>query len=181
MPNPPTPRPAAALAAALFLALAAGLTGCGSAPAALQGAAQRALPLPPGIRVAFNHRGESRYRSPISGRWRQGDDLEALVLESIAAARQELVVAVQELSLPKVAEALVAAQRRGVRVRVVLENTYATPWSQQTPATLPPHQRRRVEQLQALGWGDAVAILQEGGVPLLDDTADGSRGSGLMH
>jgi len=174
------PRPATA-AAALPLLLAAALTGCTSAPAALQGPAARQLPLPPGIRVAFNHRGESRYRSPISGKWRQGDDLEALLLESIAAARQELVVAVQELSLPRVAEALVAAQRRGLRVRVVLENTYATPWSQLTPATLPPHQRRRVEQLRALGWGDAVAILQDGDVPLLDDTADGSRGSGLMH
>jgi len=29
--------------------------------------------------------------------------------------------------------------------------------------------------------GDAVALLQRGGVPLLDDTADGSRGSALMH
>ena len=29
--------------------------------------------------------------------------------------------------------------------------------------------------------GDAIAILQRAGVPLLDDTADGSKGSGLMH
>ena len=67
----------AALTAALLLG------GCGPAPAALSGGIPRALPLPPGIRVAFNHRGDSRYRSPVSGQWRQGDDLEALLLESI--------------------------------------------------------------------------------------------------
>jgi phosphatidylserine/phosphatidylglycerophosphate/cardiolipin synthase-like enzyme len=38
-----------------------------------------------------------------------------------------------------------------------------------------------VEQLRTLGQGDAVDILLRGGVPLIDDTADGSRGSGLMH
>ena len=157
------------------------LGGCGPAPAALSGGSPRALPLPPGIRVAFNHRGDSRYRSPVSGQWRQGDDLEALLLESIREARQEILVAVQELSLPAVAEALVERHRRGVRVRVVLENLYSTPWSQQHPVDLPPHQRQRQQQLAALGNGDAVAMLQRAGVPMLDDTADGSRGSGLMH
>jgi phosphatidylserine/phosphatidylglycerophosphate/cardiolipin synthase-like enzyme len=68
-----------------------------------------------------------------------------------------------------------------VRVKVVLENTYSTPWSEQHPADLSPHQRRRRDQLAALDQGDAVAILRRGGVPLLDDTADGSAGSGLMH
>jgi phosphatidylserine/phosphatidylglycerophosphate/cardiolipin synthase-like enzyme len=161
--------------------IAAALAGCGAAPAGLGGSAPRALPLPPGIQVAFNHRGVSRYRSPVSGHWRQGDDLEAMLLASIAAAREEILVAVQELSLSRVAEALVAARARGVRVQVVLENTYAEPWSRLHPADLSPHQRRRVEQLRALGQGDAVDLLLRGGVPLIDDTADGSRGSGLMH
>jgi len=75
----------------------------------------------------------------------------------------------------------VEAQRRGVTVRVVLENGYSTPWSAQHPIDLEPHQRHRVAQLQALGQGDAVAILQRQKVPLIDDTADGSAGSGLMH
>ncbi|MFM7312833.1 MAG: phospholipase D-like domain-containing protein [Cyanobium sp.] len=141
----------------------------------------RLLPLPPGIQVAFNHRAEQRYRSPISGLWRQGDDLEALILRGIRQARSEVLVAVQELSLPAVAEALVASQRHGVKVHVVLENGYSAAWSEQHAADLVPHQRQRVEQLRALGHGDAVAILRRGGVPLLDDTADGSAGSGLMH
>ena len=165
----------ASLSAALLLA------GCGSATALRLAQPAPQLPLPAGIRVAFNHRAEHRYRSPISGQWRQGDDLEALLLEAIAEARTQILLAVQELSLPRIATALVERQRQGVQVQVVLENTYSSPWSRQEPAALPPHQRRRVEQLRALGLDDAVAILQQGGVPMLDDTADGSAGSGLMH
>jgi phosphatidylserine/phosphatidylglycerophosphate/cardiolipin synthase-like enzyme len=170
------------------------LQGCTS-PGQLVGQKAPALPMPEGIRVAFNHRAEAAYRSPISGQRRSGDDLEALVLEAIAGARQELLVAVQELSLPRVAEALAAKHRAGVRVQVVLENTYSTPWSQEHEAELTPHLRHRHHQLKALAdqngdgqlsaserdQGDAVAILQRAGVPLLDDTADGSAGSGLMH
>ncbi|MCP9816264.1 phospholipase [Synechococcus sp. GreenBA-s] len=176
------------------LLLVPGLAGC-SATGRLSGASPDPLPLPPGITVAFNHRAEARYRSPISGQWRSGDDLEALLLEAIRSARRELLVAVQELSLPAVAEALVERQRAGVTVRVVLENTYSQPWSEQHDAELNPHLRQRKQQLMALAdrnhdgvlsgderqRGDAVAILKRAGVPLLDDTADGSAGSGLMH
>ncbi|MBD2423864.1 phospholipase [Cyanobium sp. FACHB-13342] len=160
--------------------LAAVISGC-SAEAQLLGQPARPRPLPEGIELAFNHRETSRYRSPITGQWRQGDDLEAFVLASIRAARREILVAVQELSLPQVAEALEARHREGLTVKVVLENTYSTTWSQEHPADLAPNQRTRHEQLKALGWGDAVAILQRAGVPLIDDTADGSAGSGLMH
>jgi phosphatidylserine/phosphatidylglycerophosphate/cardiolipin synthase-like enzyme len=161
-------------------ALALALAGC-QGEAALLGSAPAPLPLPEGITVAFNHRSGSRYRSPVHNRWRQGDDLEVVLLEGIRSAQQELLVAVQELSLPGVARALVARSREGVRVRVVLENTYSAPWSEQHPADLDPRQRHRQAQLRALGGGDAVAILRDGGVPMLDDTADGSAGSGLMH
>jgi phosphatidylserine/phosphatidylglycerophosphate/cardiolipin synthase-like enzyme len=174
----------AALSVALPLMLPVLLAGCAPSKARIEGAPAADLPLPPGIQVAFNQRANQRYRSPISGHWRQGDDLEALILTAIQGAQREILVAVQELSLPRVAEALVAAQRRGLRVAVVLENTYSTPWSSlnlHDQAALEPHQRIRVAQLAALGHGDAVAILQQGGVPLIDDTADGSRGSGLMH
>ena len=174
----------AALSVALPLMLPVLLAGCAPSKARIEGAPAADLPLPPGIQVAFNQRANQRYRSPISGHWRQGDDLEALILTAIQGAQREILVAVQELSLPRVAEALVAAQRRGLRVAVVLENTYSTPWSSlnlHDQAALETHQRHRVAQLTDLGQGDAVAILQQGGVPLIDDTADGSRGSGLMH
>jgi len=151
--------------------------------------------MPQGIRVAFNQRAEASYRSPISGERRAGDNLEELLLQTIREARQELLVAVQELSLPRVAEALAERQRAGLRVRVVLENTYSTPWSAEHEAELSPHLRHRHRQLMALAdanhdgqlsaqeraSGDAVAILQRAGVPLIDDTEDGSAGSALMH
>jgi phosphatidylserine/phosphatidylglycerophosphate/cardiolipin synthase-like enzyme len=171
-----SPRHPFAWASLVALALA----GC-SADAQLLGQSAQPKPLPKGIELAFNHAETSRYRSPINGQWRQGDDLEAFVLASIQSARREILVAVQELSLPKLAEALAAKHREGLTVKVVLENTYSSPWSKEHPADLAPHQRNRHEQLKALGWGDAVAILQQAGVPLIDDTADGSAGSGLMH
>jgi phosphatidylserine/phosphatidylglycerophosphate/cardiolipin synthase-like enzyme len=165
-----------------WLALVSALliSGC-HARAGIEGRAPAALPWPAGIEVAFNHRVTARYRSPINGQWRQGDDLEALVLQSIERAQRQILVAVQELSLPRVAEALVRRRRQGLDVRVVLENTYSTSWSQQHDSDLNPHLRRRNQQLRQLGWGDAVLLLQQGGVPMIDDTADGSAGSGLMH
>jgi phosphatidylserine/phosphatidylglycerophosphate/cardiolipin synthase-like enzyme len=154
--------------------------GC-SAQAQLIGQPPAKLPLPEGISVAFNHNTNSRYRSPVDGQWRQGDDLEAFVLQGIADAQEEILVAVQELTLPRIAEALVARRRQGLRVRVVLENTYSTPWSEQHPADLTPRERHRQAQLQALGGPDALMVLRRGGVPVIDDTANGSAGSGLMH
>ena len=104
-------------------------------------------------------------------------------------------MAVQELSLPAIAQALAQQHQRGVQVKVVLEHLYSQPWSGEHDAALTPHQRQRKRQLLALAdrngdgqlsenerqQGDAIAILQRAGVPLLDDTADGSKGSGLMH
>ena len=189
----PLPRVSALIG--LPLMAAALLQGCGSSAGRILGQAPPPLPLPEGITVAFNHREDKHYRSPISGEQRNGDNLEALLLSSINSARRELLVAVQELSLPQLAEALAEQHRRGVSVKVVLENSYSTPWSDQHEAELSPHLRQRHRQLMALAdrngdsnlsaeerqRGDAVAILQRAGVPLLDDTADGSRGSGLMH
>ena len=167
-------------AAAALVAAALALGGC-QGVARLSGSPPSPGPLPAGISVAFNHNENQRYRSPINGQWRRGDNLEAFILEGINGAKHEILVAVQELSLPRVAEALARRHRDGLTVRVILENTYSTPWSQEHPADLSHHQRTRHTQLEALGWGDAVAMLQRQGVPLIDDTADGSKGSGLMH
>ena len=56
----------------------------------------------------------------------------------------------QELSAPTIADALIAAQRRGVTIHVILENNYSTPWTEQTPNQLKPHQRQRWYQLEQL-------------------------------
>jgi phosphatidylserine/phosphatidylglycerophosphate/cardiolipin synthase-like enzyme len=179
---------------ALLLALTL-VQGCGSQAGRLVGAGPAPLPLPDGIQVAFNHRADRHYGSPIHAEARNGDNLEALVIRGIEAAEQEILVAVQELSLPAIAEALVRQHRRGVTVKVVLENTYSTPWSEQHEAELDGHARQRRLLLMELAdrnrdgkvsleerqRGDAVSILTAADVPWLDDTADGSKGSGLMH
>ena len=168
--------------------------GC-SQPGELLGQAADDLPQPNQIHVAFNHRDGGRYRSPIDGQWRNGDNLEQMVIDAIDAAETDCFVAVQELSLPAIAAALVRAQQRGVDVRVVLENSYSTPWSRLHESDLTKHGRQRLQRLRRLAdsdgngsinaneeqQGDALALLDRGSVPRIDDTEDGSKGSGLMH
>ena len=189
----PRPRPLKAGVTATA-ALSLLLLSC-SKPGEVVGPAREPLAMPNGITLHFNHRDSSRYRHPLTGEWRNGDDLEQALIAQIESAKHELLVAVQELSLPAVADALVKASQNGVKVHVVLENTYSTPWTELHPTDLPAHGRQRLNQLQTLAdrnrdgtlsaeerlRGDAVAILRRGGVPVIDDTEDGSRGSGLMH
>ena len=153
------------------------------------------LTLPNGIEVGFNHRTGDRYRSPLSGDWRNGDNLEQMLIDAIQSAEKEILVAVQELSLPRIAKSLVAASQRGVNVNVILENNYSTPWSQQHELDLSRHGRQRLKRLKALAdrdrngvvspeekrESDAQLILQQGQIAWIDDTEDGSKGSGLMH
>ncbi len=97
--------------------------------------------------------------------------------------------------MPSIAQALAEQHQRGVQVKVVREHLYSQPWGGEHDAALSSHQRQRKRQLIALAdrngdgqlsedghqQGVAFTILQRAGVPLLDDTADGSKGSGLMH
>lgn len=169
---------------------------------------QRPAPLPqdPLIQVYFNHTESSEYREPYRQQKRAGDDLEQKIVEAIAQAQSTIDVAVQELRLPKIAQALVERQKAGVKVRVILDNTYSRPWSTFTKAEveqLPQREREpegasrerhrynefrqlvdrnRDNQLSPaeINQGDALVILQAK-VPWIDDTADGSAGSSLMH
>ena len=169
-------------------------SGCSQAGSVVgQGPAD--LGMPEQIEVVFNHNTTSRYRSPLTGNWRNGDDLEQWLIAAIDAANREVLVAVQELTLPKIAQALIAAKKRGVRVAVVLENNYSQAWSEQRPSHLNQRERQRWRRLNRLAdrngdgrtsaeeafSGDAVALLQAAHIPILDDTEDGSSGSGLMH
>jgi len=177
-----------------FALLTFTLLGC-SQPGVVIGIPPSNLPVPAGIQVQFNHRDNNRYRSPLGDQWRNGDDLERHLIEHIDRARHELLVAIQELTLPQIASALVRAHQRGVIVQVVLENTYSAPWTDLHESDLPAHARQRLRRLKALAdldgdgvltsrerrAGDAVGLLQQGGIPVIDDTEDGSRGSGLMH
>ena len=169
-------------------------SGCSQAGSVV-GKAPPDLTRPKQIDVVFNHNARSRYRSPLTGDWRNGDDMEAWLIDAIDGAKKEVLVAVQELSLPKIAQALIAAQQRGVHVAVVLENNYSQAWSKLRPSRLNRRGRQRWHQLNKLAdsngdgstsseeafLGDAIALLQAATIPLIDDTADGSSGSGLMH
>ena len=162
------------------LALAALCSGC-TAAAQYHPWPEATLQQPESITVGFNHLRGSSYISPLTGQRRSGENLEQQLITAIGSAQREVLVAVQELTLPAIADALIERHRAGVPVKLVLENNYSAPWSRQHPAGLEPHQQKRLQRLQKLGWRDAIALLQGAGVPLLDDTADGSAGSGLMH
>lgn len=164
--------------------------------------AKRPPPLPqdPLLQVYMNHNQAqgADYTDPYRQIARPGDNLEQLVIDAINSAQTSIDLAVQELRLPSVARALVARHQSGVKVRVIIENTYNRAWGDLTPdqvAQLDDHARPRYEEFMALAdsdrngqltpqetaAADALTLLRQAGVPLIDDTADGSEGSGLMH
>jgi len=157
-----------------------------------------ALPQDPLIQVYLNHNPATTFQEPYRSTTRPGDDLEQIIIDAVQSSRFSLEIAVQELRLPRVAQAIAERHRAGVRVRVILDNTYSRPWSTlsaQEIAQLNLRERERYREFQRLldrdgdgqttqteaKQGDALLILQQAGVPWLDDTADGSAGSGLMH
>ena len=65
-----------------------------------------------------------------------------------------MLVAVQELSLPRIAQALITAQQRGIRVAVMMGNNYGQAWSEQRPSRLNPRERQRWHQLNRMADSD---------------------------
>lgn len=175
-------------AIALCLTLASSLWRINSASQTTLVPALSPLPQDPTIQVFFNQSEASVYTDPYRHIERYGDDLEQIIITAIEQSTQSIDVAVQALNLPRVAQALVQSAQRGIRVRLVLENQYANPTSataqaEQTAAwaaiadtdgdgTLTPTE---------IAQADALQILRNAQIPLIDDTADGSKGSGLMH
>ena len=156
------------------------------------------LPQDPYIQVYFNQSQASAYTDQYRRIYRYGDDLEQVILEAIAAAHTSIDVAVQEITLPKIALALRDRAQAGLLVRIIVENQYNRVWqplnefqSQQIDEYQHGKHSERRQLIDAnqngkitakeLEQGDAIRILTKGQVPLLDDTADGSKGSGLMH
>ena len=114
------------------------------------GTAPADLEMPKQIDVVFNHNARSSHRSPLTSDWRNGDDMEAWLIEAIDAANEEVLVAIQELSLPRNAQALIAANNRGVCIAIILENNYSQAWSEQRPSRLNQRGRQRWHQLNHL-------------------------------
>ena len=158
------------------------------------------LPQDPFIQVYFNHRqtGKQTYTEPYRKIERGGDNLESIIIKEIATAKSTIDLAVQELNLPLVAQALAETHRSGVKVRVILDNNYSRALSDlnsQEIKQLARRDRLKYDEFLALAdrdnngrlnaaeisRSDAMVILRDAGITVLDDTADGSKGSGLMH
>ncbi|MCT7992519.1 phospholipase D-like domain-containing protein [Laspinema olomoucense] len=146
---------------------------------------QEPLPQDKYVQVYFNQNRAAEYTEPYREITRLGDDLEQLIVDSIDSATVSVDVAVQEFRLPKIASSLVQKHQAGVRVRVILENSYNQSFSELNSGS-DQRSKERYEELAHLIDGkptenDALVILRNAGVPVIDDTADGSKGSGLMH
>ncbi len=163
---------------------------------------QRPQPLPQNnyIQVYFNQNQAqgADYTEPYRKITREGDDLEQLIITAINSATYSIDLAVQELRLPNIALALAKQHGAGVKIRVILENNYSRPYSELTNKEKQQLDRRESQRYQEflaladtnqdgqlsqeeINQGDALVILGNAGIPIIDDTADGSKGSGLMH
>jgi phosphatidylserine/phosphatidylglycerophosphate/cardiolipin synthase-like enzyme len=156
------------------------------------------LPQHSQIQAFFNQNPVNSYLEPYRGIQRPGDDLESIIIAEVDRAQQSIDIAVQEFKLPRIALALAQRQQAGIKVRVILENNYSTSWSTFTAADvakLSERERSRYQEFVKLvdadGDGqlsgkeidrrDALKILANANIPIIDDTADDSSGSGLMH
>lgn len=183
-----------------LLLLTIGLAFCGQQEEEQPQLPVSLIPLPqdPLLQVYFNQSLTSSYTEPYRQQSRAGDDLEKLVMEAIATAQSTVDVAVQEFRLPGIARVLSDRQRSGVKVRLIVEHMYSRPWSDyKAPelAKLPERERDRYQEfvqladtnkdgklsIEEIEKSDALLIIKNSGIPIIDDTADGSKGSGLMH
>ncbi len=156
------------------------------------------LPQDPLIQVYFNNSESSEYREIYRQKTRLGDDLEKQIVDTIAQAKSTIDIAVQELRLPEIAQILAQKQKDGVKIRLILESNYSRPWSSFTSAEIAKLGKREQERYrdfqkfvdinqdhqitsEEISQRDALIIIKNAQIPLIDDTADGSKGSSLMH
>jgi len=147
------------------------------------------------VNVYFNHNTRSSYTDPYRNISRPGDNLEEVLLKEIAPAKKSIYIAVLEFRLPLVAAALVKKKKEGVDVRVILDNAYNFNINSQRDSSEGEFEASKLSELRAfidvnkdgkiqkteLETRDAVYMLQDAKIPVIDDTYDTSAGSGLMH
>ncbi|MEO0394512.1 MAG: phospholipase D-like domain-containing protein [Cyanobacteria bacterium P01_A01_bin.137] len=156
------------------------------------------LPQDPHIQVFFNQADTNSYQDPYRRIQRSGDNLEQVLLDAINQATTSIDVAVQELNLPLVAQALIDKAQTGITVRIILDNQYSEGWSHHHTAWIrqqDDYSRGKYENLFAFGdinrdghiapqeaaKRDAILMLRQAAIPMVNDTDDGTKGSGLMH
>ncbi|HEY9826062.1 MAG TPA: phospholipase D-like domain-containing protein [Stenomitos sp.] len=156
------------------------------------------LPQHPLIQVYSNHNPAHTYREPYRAQTRPGDNLEQIIVDSIRGAQSTVDLAVQEFRSPLIAQALRDRSQAGVKIRLVIENTYSRPWSRVTAAEaqqMDSRQKSRYREntrlidrnadgilsAEEINQNDALVVIERAAIPWIDDRADGSAGSGLMH
>ncbi len=153
-------------------------------PAPQQSELVKPLPQDAAVKVYFNHNPASKYKDPYRHFMRKGDNLEQQIIDAITQARSTVDVAVMEFRLPQVAEALIAKQKAGVKVRLLIDNKYNKTLAEYSPeeiARMNQHDKSAFEELKRYP-ADALAMLRDRGIKTKDDTSDGAtKGSGLMH
>lgn len=147
------------------------------------------------VNAYFNHNQRASYIDPYRQIHRQGDNLESIILKELDKAKTSIYVAVQELRLPTIALKLVEKKKQGLDVRVVIEHDYNFTSVDQREVPEGEYESTRLSELHLLvdvnkngviekselETRDAIYILRQNKVPLLDDKSDISMGSGLMH
>lgn len=146
------------------------------------------------VEAYFNQNARNSYKEPYRPITRQGDNLEAVLLREIKAAKKSVYVAVQEFRIPSLAQALVDLKKAGVDVRVVVEKDYnfdvlhQRPGSEESEGSDHRELKAFVDvnkdgklDVAELESRDAIYMLNKGKVPLIDDGAGQSMGSALMH
>jgi len=146
----------------------------------------------------FNHSNSSQFVEPYRQIQRPGHNFEEILIRSIDSAQKRIWIAVQEFRLPNVYNALLKKFKTGVEVRLILENQYSAPFPYRNKKDLSlvdEYSRFRFEDYfyfldqnadevlsdQELLERDVLTQIKKDGIPMIDDTSDGSRGSGLMH
>ncbi len=155
-------------------------------------------------KVFFNNDNTKSYVDPYREILKPGSDFEQVMIKEINSAKKSVYLAVQEFNLTFLAKALVAAKKRGIDVKVMLEDTYNRSFARIPKAKfkkLSPHLKAKVfEQLKFLDnkpnaksideikisnkeiiERDALLILKKGEVPVKDDSRGKQKTSSLMH
>jgi phosphatidylserine/phosphatidylglycerophosphate/cardiolipin synthase-like enzyme len=156
-----------------------------------------ALPQQSKIQIYMNHSQANSYTDPYRKIERSGDNLEQITIDQIQSAKSSVDVAVQEIRLPNLVNALIKQKQAGVKVRLVIENTYnrSVQNISDNLTKMSDREKNRYADLIAfvdlnrdgklsideINQRDAISMLKNAGIEYIDDTADGSSGSGLMH
>jgi hypothetical protein len=150
-------------------------------------ASTTAVATPATFSTYFNHRADASFVEPHRGITRAGDNFEQVVIQHINSAQSSIDVAVMGITLPHVAQALADAARRGVRVRVVMDNSYRKDWTALTPdevASLSEEDQEVWAEVDGLvdtdgdgeasdaerAAGDVFTVLSQAGIAVIDDT-----------